>query len=1001
MNLINPNFKLQKDNIFNIRKKEFIEIENVIREMLIPAQELGFEIKEFGIKNSKYVNGELKRTFKDIFSIKLKRGNSDINISQNIPTLIDDNYIMINGRKKIPLFQLFDIPIVTRGKNIKIRTNICTIMIIEEKEFPFINVSIFSKKVPLAELMFSYYSRDELKKRFNLINPTKIKLDNIYSKFLDDLMNYDKNYPDYSQDDFIREVGKRYSKYNSKSKGEDLIYAFDNLLKVDIMSAKFFNSTNLLEEIINTISGNSFDDLDYVNKRIRCFEYIVTSKFAKDIFTLCQSNRTTRQVKFNVNSSEIISSCNVSDIIQFDFSINPIEELTKLSRTSLVGPDGFNRQNIPKHLRDISPSMFGRICSVDTPDRDNCGVLQNLLPNTKLDKNLKFTQEKLDKQTISIPVSMVPFLEHNDQTRLQMSASQMRQSIMLKEFDQPMIKSGCENLYTDYTQFIKKSKKNGIVVYVDNKFIILIYDDKEVDIFNIEYRKIYTENLDLFNVYVKQGDKVKKGDILAESNFCKDGSINIGKNLLTAVMVYYGYNYEDGIIISDRLIKEGLMTSVHYKDLSFRIPENKLLLSLNKEEYKPLPDPEDFIKTGNPYAILKNIPDNPLEFNGIFEEKIELLVKKDLWITEVNIYANNWNDSIPEYKNWIENKIQEQHDSESKLQGILEEYIPKEKFIRFIRQQQLDKFSSTGKYKIKGEIIDGIHVEMYGMFFRQIQVGDKIGNRHGNKGVISQIVEHKKMPKLKDGRHVDICINPLGIISRMNIGQLYELHLGMSLWDLKQKLYKKIKNNSQEEVKKYLINYIKIIDNSEKGWLTEQFENKIKNEEINNDFIKNLSLIQPPFEACNPKKIMKALKYTGTKFEYDVFDPISGLDIINPIAAGYMYFFRMVHIAESKMSARGIGSYARKTLQPLAGRKNKGGQRLGEMETACLISHDAPENLFEFLTTKSDCIDLKNKFIKELVEVNSMLEDDKTKNDIIPESVKLFYAYLTVCGLKK
>jgi len=278
MNLINPNFKLQKDNIFNIRKKEFIEIENVIREMLIPAQELGFEIKEFGIKNSKYVNGELKRTFKDIFSIKLKRGNSDINISQNIPTLIDDNYIMINGRKKIPLFQLFDIPIVTRGKNIKIRTNICTIMIIEEKEFPFINVSIFSKKVPLAELMFSYYSRDELKKRFNLINPTKIKLDNIYSKFLDDLMNYDKNYPDYSQDDFIREVGKRYSKYNSKSKGEDLIYAFDNLLKVDIMSAKFFNSTNLLEEIINTISGNSFDDLDYVNKRIRCFEYIVTSK---------------------------------------------------------------------------------------------------------------------------------------------------------------------------------------------------------------------------------------------------------------------------------------------------------------------------------------------------------------------------------------------------------------------------------------------------------------------------------------------------------------------------------------------------------------------------------------------------------------------------------------------------------------------------------------------------------------------------------------------------
>jgi hypothetical protein len=417
------------------------------------------------------------------------------------------------------------------------------------------------------------------------------------------------------------------------------------------MTAKYLTQPTVLDELTEILKLGYLDDTLLTNKRIRCFEYIVLGKVSKIIFDLCMSNRTTRQPKFNINSTQILSECNVSDIVQFDFSINPIHELTMLSRSSLLGPGGFKRENIPKHLRDICPTMFGRICPVDTPDRDNCGVLQNLVANVDLDDNMKFTDSVCEKQPFSIPVSMVPFLKNDDQTRLQMSSSQMRQAIMLKEFDQPLIRSGCENLYTDYTQFVKRAKKDGKVLFVDNDYILVMYDDKTPDFFNISYRKIYVEHLDFLTVYVKEGDKFKAGDILAESNFCKNGAINIGKNLLTGVMVYYGNNYEDGIVISDRLSNEDILTSVNFKDLSFTLTPDKVLLSLEKNKYKPLPEQFEKINALTPYAILKKI--NSEEPTGVFTEPIILDTKKDLLISEVNIYANEWNEDIPEYSDWI------------------------------------------------------------------------------------------------------------------------------------------------------------------------------------------------------------------------------------------------------------------------------------------------------------------------------------------------------------
>jgi len=1001
LNIINPIFKIQNDNnIFNIRKKEFENILPIATQILEPVRDIGFEINEVSLKDSRFSSGELSKTIKQTLVMKIQKGSSIINLNLFIPKLVDNNYMIINKRKKIPLFQLFDIPIVTRGETIKLRTNVATLMVSKQKSMPYIYVSFLGKKIPLALLLMAYYGPDHIYEKYELekykLPEEELPANSSLMEFLIyDLAFYNDESAGYTQDDYIVELGRKYSRYNAKSKGHDILYAIDLIPKVDIMTARFLTTGSIIEELLLAIETEFYDDTLFTNKRVRCFEYLLFSKLSKIVFDLCFSNRTSKQPKFNINSTQLLSECNVSDIVQFDFSINPIEELTKLSRISLLGPGGFKRENIPKHLRDICPTMFGRICPVDTPDRDNCGVLQNLIPNTILDENLKFTNEYLSRQPISIPVSMIPFLEHDDQTRLQMASSQMRQAILLKNFDEPMIKSGCEHLYTDQTQFVKRAKKDGEVIHIDNNYIIVVYKDNEVDIFDISYRKIYVENMDFMNVYVKQGNKFKAGDILAESNFCQNGHINFGKNLLTGVMVHYGNNYEDGIVISDRLVNDDSLTSVHFKDLSFNLPPHKVLLSLKEDKYKPLPKEFETINIGQPYAITKNLSYE--DFYSVFHEETRFEAEKTFIISEVKLFANTWNEEIPEFRDWVEMQLAIQKDKEKNLRRVITNKLPKEAAKTFIRENNLDLFSFVGKYKNKKEKINGLRVKMIGVHFRKIKVGDKIANRHGNKGIISRIVPHKKMPQLEDGRNLDICINPLGSISRMNIGQLYELHLSMSLYDLKQHLFKMFDDETdQDTIKQYLMDYIKIIDKTKDQWYSTQFLEQLP-ETVNKDFIDNLTLIQAPFESCRVEDIKNALKYTGTKFKQKLFDPLSKIHLQNEIAVGYIYFLRMVHIAEEKLAARGIGSYAKRTLQPLGGRKNKGGQRCGEMETACLIGHDAPVNLFEFLTTKSDCIDLKNRHIREYIDPNFV--DDKKELNMKPESVKLLNSYLTVIGV--
>lgn len=1045
MKIINPYFKIdEENNIFKIRKNEYNNLEFLISEAIKPVFDLGYCIEKFGIVNvSRYHIEELSKTRKKKFELLLNKNDFKIDLSMMIPELIDDNFIFINGKKKVPHFQIIDLPITTKQNKsiensyiVKFRSNIHTIILYEKlKKYPGFQVSMMGKRFPFALLLIAYYGPDNINKKFE-IPEEMLKETNMYNRLLNDV----KYYYDMklSHDDYLKLLGDNFTKYNIKSKGDEIIYGLKLIPKIDVITAKFMKTDSIVDEMVDAIKNGPYDDLDLKNKRIRCFEYLIFSSFVRSIYNLCIATKNSKRPKFNVNSNEIIQNCNVSDIVQFDFSINPIDSLTELSRTSLLGPGGFSRNNVPEHLRDMNDSMFGRLCVVDTPDRDNCGVVGNLLSNTPLDENLKFNDKILDKQTVSSPVAMVPFLEHDDPTRLQMAASQMRQSILIKQPELPLIQSGCEGLYSHHTPFVKIAKKDGVVLYRDlddenkdgDNFIIVRYDDGSVELIKAGCKKIYVNNMDMMEIYVNSGDKFKKGDVLAESLFVKNGAINIGSNLLTGVAVYYGYNYEDGIVISERLVNEGTLSSVHFEDLSFFVPMNKIMLTLynyirdphpiieydeegkprrKKKRYKPIPDIEERLEVGSPYAVLKRLPPKgSFKENTILFEEDELLTSpRSLTILDSNVYVNDYDakkEYLPaEFTNWLEERMKKQKDKENKLSDIINKYLSKDEAKKFIKNN-LSRFKSEGKYKIKGERFDGLYVNLTGYYVREIEIGDKIGNRHGNKGVVSRILPINKMPRLPDGRSLDIIINPLGIISRMNIGQLFEIHLSMSLHDLKRNLRICLDNKTdQRKIKKYLLDYIKIIDNTEDGWYLSQFCYNLKGKQIDERFISELSIIQPPFESVTMDQCREAMEYTKTPFKYSLFDPCidegKGDNLVNEIVCGYLYFFRMVHIAEEKLTARGIGSYTKKTLQPTSGKRNRGGQRLGEMEVATLIAHGSKYNLHESMTTKSDCIEAKNKWMSEVVDTGNKLKDPDSGEEDIGESVRLLNSYLAVIGI--
>jgi DNA-directed RNA polymerase beta subunit len=353
--------------------------------------------------------------------------------------------------------------------------------------------------------------------------------------------------------------------------------------------------------------------------------------------------------KYQIPKNIIIDNCIVSDIVHYNFPLNPVSEISNLFQCTLVGPNGFKKNNVPMYLRNLDDTQFGKICPADTPDRDGCGVILNLVPTVEIDEYGKFIDS--DNEIItSHAISLTPFLENDDQTRLQMASGQTKQTILIKESEKPMVKSGIENMCLDRTTFLSLAKDDGEIVYRDDKFIIASYDDKTNEAIEINYRSMYLNTMDFIECKLNKGDRFKKGQILASSSFLKDGELSLGKNLLTAIMIYKGYNYEDGIVISESIASQ--MTSLHYVDLTFDILPGQVLLSLDPDNYIPIPVVGQKLNTGDVYAKVK-ILDPEDGYENINEEPLEKIAPIECTVVGIEIFPNTFNKKVPEFNLFI------------------------------------------------------------------------------------------------------------------------------------------------------------------------------------------------------------------------------------------------------------------------------------------------------------------------------------------------------------
>ncbi|MGC8964283.1 MAG: DNA-directed RNA polymerase subunit beta [Brevinematia bacterium] len=640
-------------------------------------------------------------------------------------------------------------------------------------------------------------------------------------------------------------------------------------------------------------------------------------------------------------SSALNEFFGTSQLSHFMDQINPLSELTNKRRVSALGPGGFTRERAGFEVRDIHYSHYGKLCPIETPEGQNIGLILSLATYAKVNeygfietpyrivKDGKVTEEvryfnpleeddyyicqstePLDdnnmlineevyvryrgkflrvpreevqlmdvspKQLFSVSTSLIPFLEHDDANRALMGSNMQRQAVPLIKPQAPVVGTGMEEVVAKQCGYGVVSEESGVVEKVSSSYIIVKQDNGEMRKYDL--MKFYsTNNNTCYNQrpIVNKGQRVEKGQIIADGPAMSNGELSLGANLLVAYMPWYGYNYEDAIVISERLVNEDILTSIHIYSYEVAVRTTKLG---NEEITKDIP--------GIPKEFLSHLDEDGLVRIGSYVKPGDILVGK------------------------VTPKSEESDSPEMKILKVIfgeKNRDVKDSSLRVPHGEGgivigIDRFRKEDKEELPIGVNELIKV--YVAQKRKIKVGDKLSGRHGNKGVIAKIAPIEDMPMLSDGTPVDIVLNPLGVPSRMNLGQLFETMLGWAGIKLG-------------------INY------------------RI-----------------PVFESPSYEEVQEELRKAGLPQTSKVRlrDGRTGEYFKMEAEVGYHYIMKLVHMVDDKIHARSIGPYALITQQPLGGKAQFGGQRLGEMEVWALEAYGASTLLHEMLTVKSDDID--------------------------------------------
>ncbi len=667
-----------------------------------------------------------------------------------------------------------------------------------------------------------------------------------------------------------------------------------------------------------------------------------------------------------------------SQLSQFMDQVNPLSELTHKRRLNALGPGGLSRERAGFEVRDVHYSHYGRMCPIETPEGPNIGLIVSLSiysrvneygfletpyrkvkkgvvsneivylaamdeekyiiaqANAELDEKGRFIKdyvaarfkgefmqvppEDIDyidvspKQIISVSTALIPFLEHDDANRALMGSNMQRQAVPLLRPEAPRIGTGIERMAAVDSGVVVKVRRKGTVEYVSSTRIRIRVDGGgETDIYDlIKYRRTNQDTCFNQKPLVRRGDKVKAGDVIADGPGTDQAELALGKNVLVAFMPWMGYNYEDAILISERVVKEDLYTSIHIEEFDAEVRETKLgmenitrdIPNIGEEAFRDL-DEEGIVRVGatvKPGSILvgkvtpKGETDITPEYkllNSIFGEKA---------------------------KNVKDTSLRVPHGTEGTVVDI-----------RRLRREDGDELSPGVEEVVKVFIAKK----------RKLQEGDKLAGRHGNKGVVSRVLPEEDMPFLPDGRPVDMVLNPLGVPSRMNLGQILEATL---------------------------------------GWAAQEL---------------GIHFSTPVFESATSKQIQEYIKQAGLPptGKTTLYDGQTGEPFANEVTVGIIYILKLAHLVDDKIHARSTGPYSLVTQQPLGGKAQFGGQRLGEMEVWALEAYGAANNLQELLTVKSDDMNGRAKIYEAIVKGENIAMSG------IPESFNVLVQELRGLGL--
>ena len=745
--------------------------------------------------------------------------------------------------------------------------------------------------------------------------------------------------------------------------------------------------------LLNLSHGlGSPDDIDHLaNRRIRCVGELLQNQFrigltrlervVRERMTIQDLDVVTPQTLINTKpiTSAIREFFGSSQLSQFMDQTNPLSELTHKRRISALGPGGLTRERAGFEVRDVHYTHYGRLCPIESPEGPNIGLISALssfanineygfieTPYRKVDpkthkltdiieymsadvednyiiaqasepvnKNGKFVNSRIrvrfknevievdsdrvqyvdvsPKQLVSIAAAMIPFLEHDDAKRALMGANMQRQAVPLMITQSPIVGTGIEYRAAKDSGILVLAEDDGVIEKVTGDAIVVKYNKGKTVVHKLrKFKRTNGGTCINQKPIVKKGEKVKKGDAIADGPATQNGEMALGKNVLVAFSTWEGYNYEDAILINERLVKEDVFTSIHIEEYDCECRDTKLGA---EEITRDIPNIGD--------DSLKDLDENGIIRIGAEVRPGDILVGKVTPKGETELTAEE-----RLLRAIFGEKAREVRDTSLRVphgeQGTIVD-------VKIFTRDNSDEL---------GPGVNQI-IRCYIATKRKISVGDKMAGRHGNKGVISRVLPEEDMPFMPDGTPIDILLNPLGVPSRMNLGQVLEVHLGGAAKAL--------------------------------GW----------------------KIATPVFDGATEKDVKELLAQAGMSQDGKtiLYDGRTGDPFDKPITVGVMYMLKLHHLVDDKIHARSTGPYSLVTQQPLGGKAQFGGQRFGEMEVWALEAYGAAYTLQEMLTVKSDDIVGRVKTYEAIVKGENVPEPG------VPESFKVLVKELQSLGL--